>query len=110
MPASRSVLPLMCCLLLGSCSNVKVAMYNSDARQAYALEERSSYLKSSSGKIFSFRKSIVDTADDYLGAPYRYGGTDAKKGFDCSGLVFIVAQNNELELPRSSSSMASAAP
>jgi cell wall-associated NlpC family hydrolase len=53
---------------------------------------------------------MVTTADDYIGTPYKYASTDPSKGFDCSGLVYTVAKKNNLELPRSSGSMASGVP
>lgn len=33
---------------------------------------------------------IVTAASKYLGVKYKFGGTDPKTGFDCSGLVFYV--------------------
>jgi cell wall-associated NlpC family hydrolase len=48
------------------------------------------------GKILAFAESL-------LGAPYRYGSSDPKKGFDCSGFVSFVFKNFNIELPRSSS-------
>jgi peptidoglycan DL-endopeptidase CwlO len=44
---------------------------------------------------------ILNTADDYLGAPYRYGGT-SPNGFDCSGFVQYVFARNGVTLPRTS--------
>lgn len=53
---------------------------------------------------------MLHTAETYLGAPYKYGGTDPKKGFDCSGFVYTVAGKQHIQLPRSSTAMAQAAP
>ncbi len=52
-------------------------------------------------------QDVVLGALAYLGVPYRYGGNDPAKGFDCSGLVrhvFLGAAS--LELPRSAHEMA----
>jgi cell wall-associated NlpC family hydrolase len=48
------------------------------------------------------REEIVQTAESFLGLPYRWGGSSADKGFDCSGLAMAVYQLNGLNLPRSS--------
>lgn len=47
------------------------------------------------------RASIVTSAQNYLGTPYRYGGSD-HRGMDCSGLVYTVFKKAAIALPRSS--------
>ena len=42
---------------------------------------------------------ILDTAINYKGVPYLYGGS-TPKGFDCSGLVQYVFAKNNIKLPR----------
>lgn len=55
------------------------------------------------GKI----KSVLQRAMALLGTPYRWGGSDPDKGFDCSGLVGYVFRNAlGIELPRVSREMA----
>ena len=48
------------------------------------------------------RNEIVETARRFIGLPYRWGGTSARKGFDCSGLVVAVYHLNGITLPRTS--------
>ncbi len=45
--------------------------------------------------------SVVSTARDMLGVPYRYGGS-SPRGFDCSGLVTYAYQQAGIQVPRTS--------
>ncbi|WP_102692952.1 C40 family peptidase [Rummeliibacillus pycnus] len=45
--------------------------------------------------------SIVETAKQYLGTPYVYGGT-TPSGFDCSGFTRYVYAKHGIDLPRTS--------
>jgi len=44
--------------------------------------------------------AVVAEARKYLGVPYVWGGTDPRKGLDCSGLVQLVYRNLGVDLPR----------
>ncbi|APG27654.1 hydrolase [Syntrophotalea acetylenivorans] len=50
------------------------------------------------------RDELVKTARRFIGIPYRWGGTDQAKGFDCSGLTMVCYRLNGLNLPRVSRS------
>lgn len=55
------------------------------------------------------RQQVVDTAFNYLNAPYKYGGNNALTGFDCSGLVRAVyLQAADASLPRTAAAQAAA--
>jgi len=49
---------------------------------------------------------VVAHAKTFLGTPYRWGSTDPSRGFDCSGFVFTVMRNFDVNLNRSSRDMA----
>lgn len=52
-------------------------------------------------------RTVLQKALALLGTPYRWGGSDPDKGFDCSGLVGYVFRNAlGIELPRVSRDMA----
>jgi hypothetical protein len=52
----------------------------------------------------NLRDELVNTAKRFIGIPYRWGGTTARNGFDCSGLTMVSYRLNGLNLPRVSRS------
>lgn len=46
---------------------------------------------------------LVSFAQTLLGIPYKYGGSNPKLGFDCSGFVNYVFKSFHFSVPRSSS-------
>jgi cell wall-associated NlpC family hydrolase len=61
---------------------------------------------SAPGKAFStVRKTVVEEAESYLGAPYRSGGL-TRQGIDCSGLVVSAFREVGIEPPRVSGEQA----
>lgn len=47
-------------------------------------------------------KSLVAFAQTLIGIPYKYGSTDPKTGFDCSGFITYVFNHFDIAVPRSS--------
>jgi len=98
---------------LGSCTTVRLAVYDFQKKQAYKTEnnlkeEKTETASASLSKEHLAKKAITEKAEKYIGTRYQYGSCDASKGFDCSGLVYHVAKSQEVILPRSSQLMAGA--
>lgn len=64
------------------------------------LKSTSSYTKNS-GTV----NNLLNSAENYLGSPYKYGG-NAATGFDCSGFVCKVFDENNMKLSRRSADQA----
>ncbi len=62
----------------------------------------SSSANTSSSQNASLGKKISNFALQFVGNPYRWGGTSLTGGADCSGFVFAVYKNFGYRLPRTS--------
>lgn len=51
---------------------------------------------------------IARTAESFVGAPYRYGGS-GPDAFDCSGLVYFVHRRHGIDVPRTAAQQYAAA-
>jgi hypothetical protein len=66
----------------------------------------SSATSGSTGPATASESAVVSEAQKYIGVPYVWGGTDPKKGLDCSGFTQLVYGNLGVDLPRTSSQQA----
>ncbi|MBK6967255.1 MAG: C40 family peptidase [Bacteroidales bacterium] len=48
------------------------------------------------------REDVIEYAKVYLGTTYHYAGINPEQGFDCSGYVYFVFKNFNIDLPRGS--------
>ncbi|CAB5650587.1 C40 family peptidase [Comamonas aquatica] len=82
-----------------SCGSVQAAPTNSEPltqeRLADIVHERGlgANLQSMGHSVASNTSSLINTAMGMIGIPYRFGGTSAETGFDCSGFVRAIYQD-----------------
>lgn len=65
------------------------------------------FATTSSNNSTSLVSSLIAKAKNFIGLPYRFGGTSPVSGFDCSGFMQYVYKQNGVDLPRTSQAMAS---
>ena len=108
---NRNLLILLLTFLLSNCVVKKKTTYGKERSiTVEASEEISNVEESSEPEIVASTKNtkadaIINTALTYSGVKYKYGGT-SRKGMDCSGLLYVSFNNNEVNLPRVSHEMA----
>lgn len=74
-------------------------------REVISISNSTEMADARSEASFNFADRIINTALEYSGVRYKYGGT-TKDGLDCSGLMMISFGEHDYNLPRSSSQMA----
>lgn len=60
------------------------------------------YAEKLSSSISIDRNAVIEYAKSFIGKRYRYASADPSKGFDCSGFVYYVFKNYNINLPRGS--------
>ena len=63
----------------------------------YRVQEKETTYRSNNKNT---KESIIETAKQYLGAPYKFGGYSFKTGIDCSAYVKKIFGKFNVELPR----------
>ncbi|MGV4414073.1 C40 family peptidase [Chryseobacterium sp. T1] len=102
----RFVFILIAAVTLYSCSSRKSSSYKKPTHTVKNTNIKK-FESKNTGNVSGNRNSIVKGANQYMGVPYKYGG-NTKTGFDCSGLVVKVFDENSYKMPRRSSDQGSA--
>jgi len=70
------------------------------------LKPQSTFGSSLPGVPTSSVANVVDRAHALLGTPYKWGGTSAEQGFDCSSfLVYLFKTEANIRIPRTTAAM-----
>lgn len=104
----NQILILLCIgLLLFSCGSRKKTIRKRYPKKVVVKHRDKSIQTSKSSKRTTTAKSeaIVNSALQFTGVRYRFGGT-TRKGMDCSGLVFVAFKEHDVSLERISYKMA----
>ena len=108
---TRNLLILLMAFLLSNCIVKKKTSYGKNRSiTVEASEEPERVEEVSKAEVIADKKpsradAIINTALTYSGVKYKYGGT-TNKGMDCSGLLYISFNQNEVTIPRVSYEMA----
>ena len=111
----RKILTLFFLLTIVSCGSVKKkTTYSSSRNRTVSVSGDSRTTprprpavasRSYSRKSYSKADKIINTALQFSGVRYKWGGT-TKKGMDCSGLLYVSFGEHDISLPRVSRDMA----
>jgi len=103
-----SVLVIASVITVSCGSSKKVSSKKNTGNKTVVKAENLRKLESKfSGSISRPVSDILKDAEKYLGAPYRFGG-NTSSGFDCSGFIVKVFEENDFPLPRRSTDQADA--
>lgn len=73
---------------------------NADPELSQALGSRQPIEIQASAPVVRSAHPAVELAMNFLGTPYKRGSSNPSTGFDCSGLVYYVFKQLQVQLPR----------
>lgn len=88
------------CLLaftMATCANLRIAPQGGTVSNNTSA--RSGAVLSKEAKL---RRDVLETAEQYLGTPYKYGSRSPQRGFDCSNFTSYVLAQHDIEVPAGS--------
>jgi len=88
---------LLLLVALQSCSSSKSKVNSSSKGNLPVTKERS---------ISKQTEAVIESARRFKGTRYTYGG-DSKRGMDCSGLIYVAFDNNDISVPRTTTGLRS---
>jgi cell wall-associated NlpC family hydrolase len=103
MKTTLAILSVSIFLLIQSCSSSRKTVHaNNDheIKSSIHLKNKVAPKKIDTKNITP--DELVVFAESLQGVPYKYGSTDVKKGFDCSGFITYVFGHFKISVPRSS--------
>lgn len=96
-------------LILSSCNHTSGDSYVSTLKPLAAIKAETIQVHSDTIPKSNLRvaldskaEQVVDFAETLKGIKYKYGSTDPKTGFDCSGFISYVFNHFDMNVPRSS--------
>lgn len=107
----RKILYMSLLLFVTACVSKKKTTYSKTRKVSVAAKKENSprhdsqTVKDVYATEHTKADNIIDTALEFSGVRYKYGGT-TKKGMDCSGLLYVAFGENNIKLPRVSYHMA----